>query len=320
MIKCDTIKIKSNYKYLINKKLNFNILYDSKKNVHNGEYYSSNGNPAIPFNLYIATNYTKQTLTLEFSSKLLFDDYPKLITQETLPQCLCNLNNMGICTIDMDAILNTGCITKADITTDIPYDLTDEVLTALNNNVGNYRRFKWQHYDSKGITFTKDVAGKGKEEIKFYNKQKELSATVQNRRFLDFLCNRDEIEAYFSNKTRVEITLASQPQIRDYLQIDDTYIHNFFASTTNPILMQFDKIFDVSKEDVNVNMDSYDAWAMMKILEQYDGNLQLIEQEIRRLYKFRSGVNVRMEKFEKLQRMQNTVQRNRVQEVRNFLC
>ena len=320
MIKCDTIKIKSNYKYLLNKKINFNILYDSKKNTPNGEYYSSNGNSDIPFNLYIATNYAKQTLTLEFSSKILFDDYPKLITQETLPQCLCNLNDMGICTVDVAEILNTGCITKADITTDISFELTDEVLTALNNNVGNYRRFKWQHYDSKGITFTKDVIGKGREEIKFYNKKKELSATAQNRRFLDLLVDKKRVEDYYSDKTRIEITLATPPQIRNYLQIDNTYIPAFFSSASNPILIQFDRIFNVSEGDATANIDNYDTWAMMKILEQYDGNLQLIEQEIRRLYKFRSGVNARMEKFEKLQQTRNAIQRNRVKEVRNLLC
>lgn len=187
MIKCDTIKIKSNYKYLLNKNINFNILFDSKKNNVNGEYYSSQGNNNIPFNLYIATNYSKQTLTIEFSSKILFEDYPKLITAETLPQCLYNLNDLGICIIDIDGVLKTGCITQADITKDVSWELTDDILTALNNNVGNYRRFKWQHYDGKGITFTKDIIGRGKEEIKFYNKRKELSATAQNRRFLDLL-------------------------------------------------------------------------------------------------------------------------------------
>lgn len=141
MIKCDTIKIKSNYKYLLDKNINFNILFDSKKNNVNGEYYSSQGNNNIPFNLYIATNYSKQTLTIEFSSKILFEDYPKLITAESLPQCLYNLNDMGICTIDIDAVLKTGCITQADITKDVSLELTDEILTALNNNVSNYRRF-----------------------------------------------------------------------------------------------------------------------------------------------------------------------------------
>ena len=320
MIKCDTIKIKSNYKYLLNKNINFNILFDSKKNNVNGEYYSSQGNNNIPFNLYIATNYSKQTLTIEFSSKILFDDYPKLITAETLPQCLYNLNNLGICIIDIDGVLKTGCITQADITKDVSLELTDDILTALNNNVGNYRRFKWQHYDGKGITFTKDIIGRGKEEIKFYNKRKELSATAQNRRFLDLLANREQVENYFSDKTRIEISMNTQPQIRNSLQIDNTYIPTFFTSTANPLLSQFDKIFNCSTVDTTIGIDNYDTWAMSKILELYNRNLQLIEQDVRRLYKFRSGVNSRMAKFEQLKQMRQTPHRNIIQEVRNLLC
>lgn len=320
MIKCDTIKIKSNYKYLLNKNINFNILFDSKKNTVNGEYYSSQGNSNIPFNLYIATNYSKQTLTIEFSSKILFDDYPELITAETLPQCLYNLNDMGICTIDIDGVLKTGCITRVDITKDVCLELTDDILIALNNNVGNYRRFKWQHYDNKGITFAKDIIGKGKEEIKFYNKSKELFATAQNRRFLDLLVNRKQVEDYFSNKTRIEFSLNTEPQIRNSLHIGNTYIPTFFASTANPLLAQFDKIFNYSTVDTVIGIDNYDTWAMSKILELYNGNLQLIEQNVRRLYKFRSGANSRMAKFEQLKQMQQTAQRNIIQEVRNLLC
>lgn len=320
MIKCDTIKIKSNYKYLLNKNINFNILFDSKKNNVNGEYYSSQGNNNIPFNLYIATNYSKQTLTIEFSSKILFGDYPKLITAETLPQCLYNLNDLGICIIDIDGVLKTGCITQADITKDVSLELTDDILTALNNNVGNYRRFKWQHYDGKGITFTKDIIGRGKEEIKFYNKRKELSSTAQNRRFLDLLANREQVENYFSDKTRIEISMNTQPQIRNSLQIDNTYIPTFFTSTANPLLSQFDKIFNCSTVDTSIGIDNYDTWAMSKILELYNGNLQLIEQDVRRLYKFRSGVNSRMAKFEQLKQMQQTPHRNIIQKVRNLLC
>ncbi len=320
MIKCDTIKIKSNYKYLLDKKVNFNVLYDAKQNWQNGELYSSKGNQDIPFNLYIATNYAKQTLTLEFSSKILFDDYPKLITAETLPQCLRNLNNLGICTVDVGGILKTGCVTKADITEDVPFELTDDILTALNNNVENYRRFKWQHYIGKGITFTKNVVGRGREEIKFYNKIKELSSSAQNRRFLSMLNSRQSVESYFSDKTRVEITLATQPQIRDSLQIDNTYLPVFFSSTANPILSQFDKIFDTSKTELSADIDTYDAWAMSVILEHYGGNLQQIEQSIRGLYKFRSSLNSRMQKIERLQRTQNVSQRSKVEDVRELLC
>lgn len=94
----------------------------------------------------------------------------------------------------------------------------------------------------------------------------------------------------------------------------------FFASTANPLLSQFDKIFNCSTVDTAIGIDNYDTWAMSKILEMYNGNLQLIEQGVRKLYKFRSGVNSRMAKFEQLKNIQQTPHRNIIQEVRNLLC
>ena len=105
--------------------------------------------------------------------------------------------------------------------------LTDERLNALNQNVGNYRRFKWNHYEGKGITFTKDVVY-GKEEIKVYNKYAELLS--HSRNFLNSLSNRNEITNYFYGKTRFEVTLRSEKQIMERLGVG-TGIIEFFDAT-----------------------------------------------------------------------------------------
>lgn len=72
----------------------------------------------IPYNLYIAVSYIKQTLTLEFSSKILKEKYPDLITKDTIKECLANINQLNICNIDIDSILSNGAITSADVTYD----------------------------------------------------------------------------------------------------------------------------------------------------------------------------------------------------------
>ena len=164
LIKCDTIKIRTNYKYLLEEKIAFNITNNATKNIEIGRWYNTKYNPSIPYDVYIATNYIHQTLEIEFSSKILLERYPELISKDTIRQCLENLNKLGICTIDIDGVLNNGWVIKADVTKDVDLRLTDEVLNALNQNVANYRRFKWTHYDHKGITFTKDVVY-GKEQI-----------------------------------------------------------------------------------------------------------------------------------------------------------
>ena len=139
----DRLKIKANYKYLLERQIQFNQRYNPDNGDLIGQYYSSENDKLVPFNLFIAVSKPKQTLTLEFSSKILGEDYPKLISKYTIRQCLENINKLGICRIDVDGILQTGCITSADITKDVHATLSDETLHALSLWVKNYRRYKW---------------------------------------------------------------------------------------------------------------------------------------------------------------------------------
>ena len=175
LITFDRIKIKSNYKYLLDTKVKFNEMFHSRSGEKTGLFYSSKDDINIPYNLYIAVSYVKQTLTLEFSSKILKENYPDLISRDTIKKCLTNINQLNICNIDVDSILSNGVVTSVDITYDADLILNDNLLDALNSQVNNYRRFKWTHYNNEGITFTKDVKSKDcTETITLYNKEKEI--------------------------------------------------------------------------------------------------------------------------------------------------
>ena len=78
LITFDRIKIKSNYKYLLDTKVKFNEMFHSRSGEKTGLFYSSKDDINIPYNLYIAVSYVKQTLTLEFSSKILTRMRPSL--------------------------------------------------------------------------------------------------------------------------------------------------------------------------------------------------------------------------------------------------
>ena len=71
IITFDRVKIKSNHKYLLKTKIRFNEMFHSRSGERIGLFYSSKDDINIPYNLFIAVNYPKQTLTLEFSIKIL---------------------------------------------------------------------------------------------------------------------------------------------------------------------------------------------------------------------------------------------------------
>lgn len=323
-ITLDRIKIKANNKYLLEKKVKFNEQYQKSTGRLIGEYYSSKDDWDIPFNVYVAVSYPKQTLTLEFSSKILKEHYPLLISRETIDECLDNLNQLGLCTIDVNGILESGCITSMDVTTDVPFDLSNEVLDCLNEQVGGYRRFKWRHYENEGIEFVRDVKSPDcKECIKLYRKGKEIK-NFNNRDFLNSLSyeQRFKLEDYFADKTRIEMSLNTQRKIREYFKVEDTYISEVLNSTANPLLKQFDKIFEpyIQRKNIPICKD-YKTFAMQAILNVYNGDLKQIEQKLNGLYKSRSGCKEQMDKIKALKKeMQDTSSsRDVISEVRNLL-
>lgn len=316
-IKCDTIKIRCNYKYLKEMKIPFNIQYNQKM-MEQGRYFNSKHYSEMPYNLYIATNNYHQSLEIEFSSKILKERYPELINRDTIRQCLVNINSLGICTLDVDGVLHHGWVIRADITKDVDMKLTDERLNALNQNVGNYRRFKWSHYEGKGITFTKDVIY-GKEEIKVYNKYAEL--LCHSRNFLNSLSNRSEITNYFYGKTRFEVTLRSEKQIMERLGVG-TGILEFFNAVDSILVEQFDKVFNASATVLDTTKcNDWDEWAMAHLLDSYKRDLKQIEQSLRcsSVYNSRNGLNERMKKFQAVKMKTGRKESEIVKQVRSSL-
>lgn len=302
-IKFDTVKIRTKKEYLINTNIQFNKRYNTNGDL-TGIHYNSKDDKLIPYDLYIGISYTSQSLTLEFSSKILLDDYSKLITRTTFRQCLENINKLGICTIDVDKIVNDCYFSKVHITNDINYMLTNDKLNLLNSCVGNYRRFKWEHYKNEGIRFTKDVKAKDcKETIVIYNKEKEILSN-KNKQYLDLLDNSDALVDYFGGKTRFEMELDTPKKICNFLNIGSTHINYIFGSEVNPLLTQFNKIFGEQGVENKYSITNYEDYSMQAIIEKHNGDLKKVEQEMKDLHVYssnsRSGLTNRMKKIKQL--------------------
>ncbi|MBB4038014.1 hypothetical protein GGR21_003940 [Dysgonomonas hofstadii] len=299
-LKFDTVKIRTNKEYLKETCIEFNKNYNKHGDLL-GINYSSKYDKSVPYNLYIGISYPSKSLTLEFSSKILLDDYPKLITQTTFRQCLENINKLGICTIDVDSILNDCYFSKVHITNDIEFNLTDNVLSSLNTCVGNPRRFNWIHYKNEGIRFTKDVKSEScKESIVIYDKEKEIEKS-ENKKFLSEVENPNTIKNYFEGKTRFEMELNTPKRICEFLNTENTHISNIFKSNVNPLLTQFNKVFRYGEVECKDYINNYETYAMVAIIKKHNGDLKKIHQEMKDLYIYspnsRNGLADRMKKI-----------------------
>lgn len=302
-LKFDTVKIWSRIEYFKDSIVSFTPNINPSGEC-TGMYYNSKKDKSIPYNLFIGINYNSQSLTLEFSSKVLLDDYPKLITRTTLRQCLENINKLGVCIIDANNIINDCYFDKIHITRDIEYQLNNDVFTSLNTCVGNYRRYKWEHYEGEGIRYSKDVKSKCcKESIVIYDKEKEILSS-KNKQFLDLLDNPDTVIDYFSGKTRFEMELDSPKKICDLLNVGSSHINYIFGSEVNPLLVQFNKVFGEVEIENKYSITNYEDYSMQAIIEKHNGDLKKIEQEMKDLHvyssKSRTGLSNRMKKIKQL--------------------
>lgn len=260
--------------------------------------YSSYRNGHMPFELYIYANNLNQKLTIEFSSKILLGNYPQLICHDNFVECLQNINKLGICKLDEEAIMKDCQFTKLHITKDIDMKLTDDKLNALNHLVGNYRRFKWTRYNT-GITFTSDVQSiYGREEIVLYDKETEISLN-KNAAFLSMTGKRNEIKKHFVGKTRVEMRLEGKKKIKNELKILDTSWNSLKLVKNNPLLRQFNKVFTSETVVEYPAMNKINDFLMYNYVKSYNGDLRRIEQSIKDNipYKSRGTLGKQMKKM-----------------------
>lgn len=299
-LKFDTIKLvtKKNYLLSIDETLCKYDIDPSTGDIKSVEFNSQKNRKSIPFELYIYANHESGKMTIEFSSKLLLNDYPKLISQETLSQCLHNIKRIGVASLDVDSIIEDCCFTKLHIARDIDFELTPEILDRLNLCTGNYRRYKWNRYND-AILFYKDVKSADcKEAITVYNKGKEI-LLPKNSAFLKMVNDAKGIKEYFDGKTRFEVQLNNKRKIQKELGINDTSVKTVMGVNRNILLAQFDKIFTESAKSINANPDTLSIntlleYGMLNTIRYYKGDLKKIEQEIKDMRIYGSGSRAAM--------------------------
>jgi len=229
VIKFDKIKIVSSIANV--KSLNEDV-FENK--VKDGCIVEQRYTMMSPYYLYIEADYREQELILEFTGKILKDDYKDLIHINNIHTCLSNINDLGLCSLDIDGILQDGVIVKADVCMDVDYPDCKTLTENLRASVGNFKKYLVRNIGDNFV-IEKNVQTKSyKRRLTIYDKGKELQK-AGNRSFILSLDNPQLLLDYFNDKIRFELNLNSKEQIRRSLNIYDTSIRMVLNSTATPI-------------------------------------------------------------------------------------
>lgn len=269
MITFDGLKISSKVTYIMN--INRSMFDEDKKG--NLMYKQK-----VPFHLMIKINYAMPEVFIEFTGKVLGKQYPQLISLDTIRQCFENINALGICTLDIDNLINDSIVTSCDVTTDIDCADVKKICSFIRNNISSYRLYTPRQHRNGNFTITKNVTSKSSmKKLTIYDKEKEMSRT-KNRTFRNTYGISD---ADFKGKCRFELTLNSQAQIRDAMHIADTSLLSVLHSTASPIS---DFVDEILASETAIPPTTKQEYFIQLVLQDCHFDMEEVEAKLRSLY------------------------------------
>ena len=251
-----------------------------------------------PYLLSIIINDRRNELVVEFTGKILQDDYHKLINIDTIHQCLNTINHLGICELDVDGIVQSAEVCRCDVTMDVEcHFIMNDIKRHLKSSITNYDKWLYRNCENNGIEITNNATTpKHRKRLIMYDKDKELHKS-NNRDFMDWVNDRDCLERQFKNKMRFELNLRTKAQVRTFLHISDNKLNNVLTSTANPILEVFDCAIREDKDSATIVYGKPDKLAL---LAECGYDLQAVEMRLRANTPRTSSIRRKMESYRKL--------------------
>ena len=205
-----------------------------KTEIKNDKIKSYSYTQQTPFLLYVEQDIAEQETIIEFTGKILMDDYPRLINRNDIGQCFSRINQMAFCNIDFNKVWNDGQVCKIDVSKDVAVEDCHELSEYMRTHLSNNRKYQSRTISSN-LIIEKNVTTKGlKRRLTIYDKWKELQRS-ENREFLSHLNNAEQVIEHFRGKARFELNLNSMEAIRKSLNIKYTNLANVLSSEANPI-------------------------------------------------------------------------------------
>lgn len=207
-----------------------------------------------PFNFYVSRNCIDDRGIMEISAKVLNDRYPELINKDNIQYCFEKINALGLCSLDIDAIIYDSNLISGDITVDLT-GLTLPDSLALRSCLKSLNKFQLQKYTNCGYTITKSVKTSNRKiRVSLYDKHKEMLKAI-NTEFLESLDNNNDILEYFKNRIRIEANVRTVSQITSLCETKGNKLIEVLNSNANPLMSIFNSIFDIPNPDEYVQSD-----------------------------------------------------------------
>lgn len=227
----------------------------------------------LPYLLMIKVDYQNREVVIEFSGKVLGRDYPELISIRTIGKCFENINALGFCSLDVEAMMDADVV-KCDVTKDVKIQDVSGLTQYVRNHISNYQQFLCRKMRNGNLVVEKNVVSrKTKKRMTIYNKEKEMHR-AENEAFVE----ANGLEGAFDGMCRFEINLDSKEQIRQALHVHNTKLMSVLSADANPIADFLDTVVQPESE---VSLPDKKTYMMTLVLKDCDYDLERVEAKLR---------------------------------------
>ena len=244
-------------------------------------------------------------LVLEFTGKILFENYPDLICSETIVQCLQNINRLGICKLEIDAILQDSEVVKCDVTKDIECDFKT-LTNTIRQNITNYSKWNVKGYGNGFVIENVVATPRYKKRLAIYDKGNELRKAT-NINFINSFDNSNEDINYYKDKIRFELNINTKQQIRQLLNIPNNNLISVLNSKANPILTVIDQA--IKFESPLLKTQTVRDYERELLLKDCDFDLVRVEAKLRSLSSKNTSIKRLMQPYKDLYKRINSFNR-----------
>lgn len=255
-----------------------------------GEVLYTTFSSKIPSLLNFRIDHRQQSVMLEFTAKILGEQYPDLISGSTIKLALQQIALRTGCTVNEDGILNDAIVLLVDVTKDIPVQMAHDLKQELFMSCSNLKKWRVEIHKENGIEIRKAVRRKSKcrERLSLYCKPTEMQRS-ENKAFLASLGDDSHVLKYFQGRTRIEYNLTSSHMIKEMLAIENTSLRLVLESTANPLLNLCRRVFDLDSATEFRPFKKISEFYIDLLLDKVNDDVRKAEEIIRHFYSPRSN-------------------------------
>ena len=293
MIKFDKLKLVTNIDYISDIDCSKFVLNSKEDTILYYKYQQER-----PFSLLVMVSYQHNELVLEFTGKILLDNYPNLINRNTIKDCLAQINRLGICHLNIDSIIKDCNVVKCDVTKDIECNQMQDIITNAKQNLSNYNKWIAKPYGKGGVAIENMAkTPKYKKRLIIYDKAKELQL-ADNRYFLNAVSNPNKMLSYFSGKIRFELNINTMDQIRNLLNTPNNNLTSVLTSKANPILTVIDEA--IKYNDSQPRITTLRDYEHSLLLKECNYDMSAVEAKVRALSSKKTPIKRAMKVYKDL--------------------